>query len=366
MPKFTYKSRTSDATYETLVSADGKTASCNCPGWTQHDKRNCWHVRDALAGGKQAVTRSGPAAPPRNSKPYVADIPAERIRVGFITPMLADSAPFTAGEAAQALARYTDRYYLEEKFDGWRIVAAVRTNGVVVAWTREGNRHVLPDHIVRVLTNFPAGTYDGELIVPGGYSSNVNDASYATQLRLVLFDVMRLDDEDLTQLPFTQRRRRLEAIANVLHKRRITAVTVSQLFPADWTSMQAIWNRRGARTEGVMLKRAAAPYQPGRRGTDWLKLKRTEWLDMRIVGFEAGSLGPCAVVKLEATVRDGRKLVTVATTVKTKDTRHRTLFATNPKAFEGRWLRIEHRGLNGSKPRSPMFDRLIDAPPYAK
>jgi ATP-dependent DNA ligase len=361
MPTYVYKSRSTDAEYQTRVSADGKTASCPCPGWTQHNARNCWHVRDALAGGPKAIRIIGTAAPPAKNKPRVADVPAERIRVGFISPMLAEAAPFKAGEAFTELARYTDRYYLEEKFDGWRIVVAVRTNGVVVAWSREGNRHQLPDHIVRVLTNFPAGTYDGELIVPGGNSWHVN-----TQLRLVLFDVMRLDDEDLTPLPFTQRRRRLEALADVLHKRRITAVTVSQLLPADWKSMQAIWNRRGFRTEGVMLKRRDATYQPGRRGSDWLKLKRTEWLDMRIVGFEAGSLGPCAVVKLEATVRDGRKLVTVATTVKTKDTRHRTLFAKNPKAFEGRWLRIEHRGLNGSKPRSPMFDRLIDAPPYAK
>lgn len=365
MPIYVYKSRTTDDEYHTSVSADGKTASCPCPGWTQHAARNCWHVRDALAGGSKAIRIIGAtAAPPAKHKLPVATVPAERIRVGFIRPMLAEHAPFKPGDAFTALDRYTDRYYLEEKFDGWRLIVAVRTNGVVVAWTREGNHHPLPDYIVRVLANFPAGTYDGELIVPGGNSWHVNDASYANRLRLVLFDVLRLDDEDLTRLPFTQRRRRLEALGDVLHKRRIVTVFVSPLFPATWKSMQAIWNRP-TRAEGVMLKLATATYQ-SRRSTDWLKLKRTEWLDMRITGFEAGSLGPCAVVKLEATVRDGRKAVTITTTVKTKDAAARRQFEKNPKAFHGRWLRIEHRGLFDWKPRHPMFDRLIDAPTYSK
>ena len=281
----------------------------------------------------------------------------ERIRVGFIAPMLAEAAPFKAGEAATALDRYADRYYMEEKFDGHRMIVAVRTNGVVVAWSREGNRRQLPDHIVSVLTNFPAGTYDGELIVPGGHSWHVTDADYATKLRLVLFDVLRLDDADLTRLPFTQRRRRLEALGDVLHKKRILTVFVSPLLPATWTSMQAIWNRPG--TEGVMLKRADATYQ-SRRSTDWLKLKRVEWLDMIITGFEAGSLGPCAVVKVETTVRDGRRVVTIRTTVKAKDTATRRQFEKNPKAYIGRALRIEHRGLFDWKPRHPMFDRLLE------
>jgi ATP-dependent DNA ligase len=43
--------------------------------------------------------------------------------------------------------------------------------------------------------------------------------------------------------------------------------------------------------EGIMLKKKSAPYQPGKRTEDWLKVKRFEELDVFITGFLRGESG---------------------------------------------------------------------------
>ncbi|MFP5253212.1 MAG: non-homologous end-joining DNA ligase [Actinomycetes bacterium] len=87
---------------------------------------------------------------------------------------------------------------------------------------------------------------------------------------LMVFDLLRLDGEDLTRLPLEERRARLEGLG-LAHPRW-------QVPPAydDGESLYAATAARGL--EGVVSKKRSSCYHPGRRTAEWLKLphRRTD------------------------------------------------------------------------------------------
>ncbi|MXO63074.1 cisplatin damage response ATP-dependent DNA ligase [Qipengyuania oceanensis] len=88
-----------------------------------------------------------------------------------------------------------------------------------------------------------------------------------------LYDVLMLDGEDLRQLPWSERRKRLEQLMPRLPDSHFD---LSQVVEArDFEHLARI--REGARDdaiEGLMLKRRDSPYVAGRRTGLWYKWKR--------------------------------------------------------------------------------------------
>jgi bifunctional non-homologous end joining protein LigD len=95
------------------------------------------------------------------------------------------------------------------------------------------------------------------------------------------FDLLYLDGESLMRLPYTERRARLEALA---------------LDGAAWRTPayhagegQALFEASAAQgLEGVVAKRLDSPYEPGRRGGSWLKIKNTRRQELVIGGWLPG------------------------------------------------------------------------------
>ena len=88
-----------------------------------------------------------------------------------------------------------------------------------------------------------------------------------------LYDVLMIDGEDLRPLPFSERRRRLEA----WHEQWRPPLTdlSEQLEVADKPALELLWTAaRQAEIEGLMLKRLASPYIAGRPKGHWYKWKR--------------------------------------------------------------------------------------------
>ena len=84
----------------------------------------------------------------------------------------------------------------------------------------------------------------------------------------VLFDVLSLDGEDLTPLPYRQHRRRLEELT--------LAGPFWQVTPShegEGAAMLEVARRN--RLEGLVAKRLDSPYEPGRRSPNWVKIKLT-------------------------------------------------------------------------------------------
>jgi bifunctional non-homologous end joining protein LigD len=180
-----------------------------------------------------------------------------------------------------------DGWLFEPKWDGYRVVGHVR-GGDVRLVSRNGNdlterfRGVARE-LLRVLRS-PDCVVDGEVCAldeRGRPSfSAMQQAHPGTQFVYEVFDVLEVDGEPIVELPLTERREQLEAL---LAPSRI--VQVSGVFE-DGAALRAAAQEQGL--EGVMAKRAASPYQEGRRSRDWLKVKTHDRQEFVICGWTKG------------------------------------------------------------------------------
>ena len=111
------------------------------------------------------------------------------------------------------------------------------------------------------------------------------------QARLVAFDLLYRNYQDMTSLPFIERRVYLEEVV----ARLIVIYGWEQLRIEELVRVGKLahYQRIVARTqseghEGVILKHLGASYEPGRRSPNWLKVKREEVVIATITGFTPG------------------------------------------------------------------------------
>jgi len=115
-----------------------------------------------------------------------------------------------------------------------------------------------------------------------GRKLDVDAMRQALPLSVFFFDVLRRDAENLTERPA---RDRLEALAGALPK----PLVIPRIVTADPAAAEAFFKdaiRRGH--EGVVAKALDAPYEAGRRGASWLKVKRAQTLDLVVLAAEWG------------------------------------------------------------------------------
>jgi ATP-dependent DNA ligase I len=211
-----------------------------------------------------------------------------------IQPMLAQ----TAEDIDDALARILPAS-VEWKLDGARLQVH-RSGDEVRAFTR--NLADITDRIPEIVEAIRAldvdtAVLDGEAIAlePDGrprrfqqtmsrFGSKVkvDEAREKVPLSPFVFDVLHLDGEDLIDRPARERLAALDArLPESLRVPRIETEDVeeAQAFLADALS-------RGH--EGVMVKALDAPYEAGRRGAGWLKVKVAHTLDLVVLAAEWG------------------------------------------------------------------------------
>jgi bifunctional non-homologous end joining protein LigD len=190
---------------------------------------------------------------------------------GFRPPMLATlvDGPVT-GEG----------WVLERKLDGYRLIA-VRDAGAVTLWTRNRqDRTAAFPELADALADQPAERFvlDGEVVAFAAGRPNfsrlqqragISDPRLARasgiDVELFLFDLLHLDGVDLDRLPLVARQRLLDEAFHLEAPLRR-----SPPLRGDPGTLLDEACRDG--WEGLIAKRADAPYRPG-RSRDWLKLK---------------------------------------------------------------------------------------------
>jgi DNA ligase-1 len=101
-------------------------------------------------------------------------------------------------------------------------------------------------------------------------------------LAAFFFDCLHLDGDDLLDRPG---RERAAALAAAVPE----PLRVPRVEPADEAAAERFLDDALARGhEGVMAKSLAAPYEAGRRGAGWLKVKRAHTLDLVVLAAEWG------------------------------------------------------------------------------
>ncbi|WP_380871371.1 ATP-dependent DNA ligase [Sphingomonas sp. DBB INV C78] len=196
--------------------------------------------------------------------------------------------PFMLAHPLEDLRVDLADYAAEWKWDGIR-VQIVHAGGETRLYSRAG------DDITRSFPDVAAafatpGVLDGELLVKGEAQKGEAASFNALQQRLGrktvsakmladypafvrLYDLLFDGAEDVRELPWSQRRARLEAFVPRLDPSRFDLSQV--IDAANFDALEDI--RAGARDaaiEGVMLKRRDSPYVAGRRTGLWYKWKR--------------------------------------------------------------------------------------------
>ncbi len=97
-----------------------------------------------------------------------------------------------------------------------------------------------------------------------------------------LFDVLEIDGNDLTALPYEHRRALLDGVVEVGPNWIVPANRIGG--GAELLAATAV-----AGLEGVMAKRLGSIYRPGRRSDDWRKIKNRQRIEVTIGGFTAGT-----------------------------------------------------------------------------
>ncbi|WP_298499111.1 cisplatin damage response ATP-dependent DNA ligase [uncultured Maritimibacter sp.] len=176
-------------------------------------------------------------------------------------------------------------YVAEWKWDGIRVQAAADgAEKRLYSRTGEDISAAFPDIVERM--DF-TGTLDGELIVRregevapfGDLQKRLNRKTAGKALlkshpaALRLYDVLLWEGADLRDLPFDDRRARLDAAVVTLDPYRFDA---SPLLPFEtWDDLAALRGDPPSPViEGVMLKRKNSVYSAGRPRGPWFKWKR--------------------------------------------------------------------------------------------
>lgn len=344
MPRYLVPSDSTDTDYVVTVSHSGY--SCTCIGYKYN--RHCKHGDRVLASPKQYTRTDNYLDILSRRKPGVLVIRRKIEKVigpEFLKPMLAMKIEL------DDLDWVTKTWAVEEKFDGHRLIVCVQ-DGMVIAWARSGKRRTLPAHLMKALTKFPNGTYDGELCIPHGRSYNVTETTRALERVYVVFDVLRLLGKHTTMLPYSARRECLVPIFKKLKPKGVELAesTIVHSAKAARKVLNEIWERDG---EGIILKHIGAQYEH-RRSASFIKEKKLRSAVLTCIGFKAGKLGPCARAVLED--KDGNQ-----TKVKIRNLKWLAEVTRSPKKFIGKQMRIDYqeRTPDGSY-RHPRMDRWED------
>ncbi len=157
----------------------------------------------------------------------------------------------------------------EIKFDGYRMHARV-DRGRVRLLTRNGLdwTHKYPALTAAVSSLGDRQAYlDGEFcgVYPDGITSfsmiqTASDAGNADGLVYFIFDLLHLDGEDLSALPLIERKARLAAL--------LSSVAPPLHYVDHHRGQGRDFHRKACELslEGIVSKRADAPYAPGNRG----------------------------------------------------------------------------------------------------
>ncbi|MGN6252776.1 MAG: ATP-dependent DNA ligase [Marmoricola sp.] len=214
-----------------------------------------------------------------------AALAAFRLEAGRpVRPMLAGSAP----DVAAGVEKVGGALVADTKLDGMR-VQVHRVADVVTVFTRslDDVSDRLPA-VVAAVRALPVDrvVLDGEalLVDDSGRPLPFQDsASASDRVEPYFFDLLLVDDEPLMDRPLAERLKRLDALVPAGQRVRRSAVdnaSDAERFFADVVA---------AGHEGVVLKRLDAPYEAGRRGSAWVKVKPRHTLDLVVLAVEWGS-----------------------------------------------------------------------------
>src|SRR3954469_8512157 len=238
-----------------------------------------------------------------------------------VLPMLASSATTVGAAMTKAGGGPDSPVAVDTKLDGVRIQVHRHGDDVLVA-TRslELITDRLPE-VVAVARSLPATdvVLDGEGLAldaqgrPRPFQETASRAAMSAGVHLTpyFFDLLHLDGRDLVDSPGSERLAALAALVPEEHL--VPRVVTADLAEAEGFTSKVLELGH----EGVVVKNLESPYDAGRRGSAWVKVKPVHTLDLVVLAVEWGSgrrRGWLSNIHLGA--RDGDSFVMLGKTFK--------------------------------------------------
>jgi DNA ligase-1 len=267
-------------------------AIATAAGVTASEIRRATMLRGDLPAVAAAAIRGGSAS-----------LAAFRLEVGrALAPMLAQ----TASSVEEALEELGVPAAFEAKLDGARI--QIHKLGTEVRLFTRSLDDVTArlGHVAADVAHWPAASLvaDGEMLwfafagedegsarplpfqeTASRFARSASDAPPPSTERpsIFLFDVLHVDGVDLLDRPNAERRAALERLGT-------SARLADRIVTSDAREAQAFLERMiQLGYEGVVAKSLSAPYEAGRRGASWRKIKPVLTLDLVVLAVEWGS-----------------------------------------------------------------------------
>lgn len=189
------------------------------------------------------------------------------------------------------LAKETDKAFddkdwlFEIKWDGYRAISEIRKN-VVLLYSRNGLnfQHTYPI-VADQLKNINAdAVLDGEIVVLDDkgkpdfqllqhYSENQD-----RPIQYYVFDLLELNGHDTTELPLIDRK---ELLKKIIPENEV--IKYSEHITEKGKSFFRVSTEKDL--EGIMAKKMDSKYYPGKRSSEWLKIKNHKTAEAIIVGY---------------------------------------------------------------------------------
>jgi DNA ligase-1 len=194
-----------------------------------------------------------------------------------------------------------EEFLIEDKFDGIRAQAHVESGRVAIySRTMDEVTHRFPELVEPLRALRTDVIIDGEIVPANGdvilpfseLQKRLGRKNVGTQLLtavpvvLVAYDLLYAGGKVLIDQPLSERR---HLLGQVVPDRGPLRMSQGKLL-ADAAMLDDEFElARGRGNEGLMIKSPSSSYKPGRRGRDWLKLKRAiATLDVVVTAVEVG------------------------------------------------------------------------------
>jgi bifunctional non-homologous end joining protein LigD len=260
-----------------------------------------WHSSKSVSENVKAGATRGGARPTKGTRSKKKALAADPMP-DFVSPSLAT--------ARETIPNGRDWVH-EIKFDGYRTQARLE-RGKVKLLTRKGlDWSARFPNIKAEVARLAADTalIDGEIVVENSrgvpdFSMLQAALSQGERDRFVyyVFDLLHLDGEDLSRRPLTERK---DALKRLLDDSKQTgAIRYSEHFAGNGSD---VWDQAcRMNLEGIVSKRASAPYKPG-RSDNFIKIKCANAQELVVGGYAPSKVMPKAIGALAVGYyRDGK------------------------------------------------------------
>ena len=190
-------------------------------------------------------------------------------------------------------------WWYELKYDGFRAVTAI-VDGEVAMLSR--NELDLAPRFPRTYANVKKMkakelVIDGEIVVldeQGAPRFQLLQQANGNE-RMIVFDILWLDGEDLRKRPYEERRKILKKL------KPPAGITIAQTL--DMTGEEALAHAAAGGWEGIIAKKRGSVYE-NRRSKEWLKVKAIQQQELVIVGWQPSSASDRDIGSLHLAVFD--------------------------------------------------------------